>query len=141
MREPSRGVTLVEMMIVVAIVSMIAAVSFPSVAAGLDQIRLRSAADSVVGFLNVALNRVERREQPVEVVVSPQENAVLLFSAEPGYQKKLEMPSGVKISGGDPREFLLMPGAAPPAMDIDIYNTRGAHKLIKIDPITGLPQS
>jgi hypothetical protein len=45
------------------------------------------------------------------------------------------------MAGEEPRRFLLMPGGAPPSLDIDLSNSRGAHKLIHIDPITGVPQS
>jgi prepilin-type N-terminal cleavage/methylation domain-containing protein len=139
-RERS-GVTLIEMLIVVAIVSLVAGVSFPSVASGLDNVRLRSAADSITGFLNGALSRVERKEQAIEIVIVPQERALVLYSSEPGFTRRLELPEGIKIAGEEAREFLLLPGGTPPAMNIDIYNQRGAHKLIHIDPVTGVPQS
>ena len=48
---------------------------------------------------------------------------------------------GIKIAGDEPRRFLLMPGGAPPTLDIDLSNPRGAHKIVRIDPITGVPQS
>ena len=54
-RSLQRGVTLIEMMIVMAIIAVVVAIAFPSAASGLEAIRLRSAADSVVGFLNTAL--------------------------------------------------------------------------------------
>jgi len=43
--------TLLEALIVVALVAMIAGLSFPSVTSGLDTLRLRSASDSIVSFL------------------------------------------------------------------------------------------
>jgi prepilin-type N-terminal cleavage/methylation domain-containing protein len=135
------GVTLIEMLIVVAIVAVVAGVSFPSVASGLDNVRLRSAADSVTGFLNGAMSRVERKEQAIEIVVIPQERALMMYSSEPGFTRRLELPEGIKIAGEEARQFLLLPGGTPPAMGIDIYNQRGAHKIIRIDPVTGVPQS
>ncbi len=135
------GVTLIEMLIVVAIVAVVAGVSFPLVASGLDTVRLRSAADSITGFLNGAMGRVERKEQPIEIVVLPQERALVLYSNEPGFTRRLDLPDGIKITGEEAREFLLLPGGTPPAMNIDIYNQRGTHKLIHIDPVTGVPQS
>ncbi len=54
---------------VVAIIGLIAAISFPAVGAGLESIRLVSAADSIVAFLNSGLNRAERRQHPVEITV------------------------------------------------------------------------
>lgn len=132
-----KGVTLLEMLIVVAIIAMIGAIAYPSVSAGLDNIRLKSATDSVTAFLSGALARVERRRQAIEVVISPKENALILYSSEPGYTRRLEMPDGIKISGDEARQFLLLPGGTPPEMGIDLYNTRGAHRVVKIDPVTG----
>lgn len=137
----TRGVTLIEMLVVVAIVAVVAGLSFPSVASGLDTIRLRSSSDSIIGFLNGAMSRVERKEQAMEVVVSPRERTITLISSEPGFTRRLEMPDGIKIAGDEPREFMLLPGGTPPAMGIDIYNASGAHKIIRIDPVTGVPQS
>ena len=47
---------------VVALVGMVAAIAFPSVTSGLDSVRLSSASDSIVSFLNAGLNRAERRQ-------------------------------------------------------------------------------
>src|SRR5215472_15299868 len=63
------GVTLIEMMVVVAIVALIAAIAYPSAAAGIESARLVSATDSVAAFLNGAVNRVERRQQAVALTI------------------------------------------------------------------------
>jgi len=55
------GVTLIEMMIVVAIVGLMVGITFPAVSAGLDSVRLASATDSLASFLNAA---VESRGAP-----------------------------------------------------------------------------
>lgn len=134
------GVTLIEMLLVVAIVGLMAGLTLPSVASGLDSIRLRSAADSVASFLGAAANRAERRQQVMEVIISPEENNIQLYSTEPGYARKLDMPSGVKLMGDEPRRFVLMPGGTAPRIGIELRNTRGAHKTIRIDPVTGVPE-
>src|ERR1039457_2926395 len=68
-----RGVTLVEMVVVVAIIALIVGISFPAASAGLDNVRMVSAVDSVATFLNAAVNRAERRQQPIELVIFPVE--------------------------------------------------------------------
>jgi prepilin-type N-terminal cleavage/methylation domain-containing protein len=93
MRRPNQaGVTLIEMMAVVTIIGLIAAISFPAVTSGLESIRLASATDSVAAFLNGGLDRAERRQQAVEITVSATENSVTMQSLEPGLIRTLAMP-------------------------------------------------
>ena len=70
---PTKGVTLVEMVVVVAIIALIVGLSFPAASTGLDNVRMAAAVDSVATFLNAAVNRAERHQQPVALVISPRE--------------------------------------------------------------------
>jgi prepilin-type N-terminal cleavage/methylation domain-containing protein len=142
------GVTLVEMLIVVAIVGLIASISFPSVASGLESLRLTSATDSIVGLLNGAMNRAERRQQAIEVTVSVQDNSLSLSSSEAGFTRKLSMPDGVKIvavwpkppeEDDQPRRFLLLPGSTVPRLGVEIANRKGARRMVRVNPMTGVP--
>jgi prepilin-type N-terminal cleavage/methylation domain-containing protein len=146
-------VTLIEMMVVVAIVGVITAISFPSASAGIDSVRLASSTDSVATFLNSAVNRVERRQQPIELEISPLENRLSLYSNEVGFTRELKMPDGIVIEGvlpriaeegsddsGGVRRFILMPGATVPGIGIQLANRRGAHRVVRLDPMTGFPR-
>src|SRR5260370_5477671 len=137
------------MMVVVAISGLSAAISFPAATAGIDSVRLVSATDSVATFLNSAVNRVERRQQPIELIVSLPENRLLLYSNEPGFTRELKMPDGIVIEGVLPtvgedgqgvRRFILMPGATVPGIGVQIANRRGAHRIVRLDPMTGFPR-
>src|SRR5206468_2125502 len=86
-----RGITLVEMVVVLCIIGLIAGVSFPAVSAGLESVRMVSAADSVAAFLNAAVNRAERRQQAIELVIQPKERLLALYSSEPGFKKQLTL--------------------------------------------------
>src|SRR5947199_152060 len=61
------GVTLIEMIVVVSLIAVLVGISFPSMASGIETLRLNSASDSVVAFINGGLNRAERRQVVVEV--------------------------------------------------------------------------
>ena len=143
----SRGVTLVEMLIVVTIIGLIAGVSFPAVTSGIDSLRLASASDSLISFLNGAMNRAERRQDVVEIAISIQDNAVSLTTT--GLSRKLEMPSGVTIKAVWPklasnpeaaRRFLLLPGGVVPRLGIEIGNRKGVRRIIRVNPMTGVPE-
>ena len=144
-----RGITLLEMLVVMCIVGLIIGVTTPSISAGLDSVRLATASSSVAGFLNAAVTRVERRQQPIEVVILPKENRIVIYSNEPGFTRDLTMPDGVMIErvfpaelfgdeGGE-RRVLLLPGATAPAMGVQLANRHGSRRIVRLDPMTGFP--
>jgi prepilin-type N-terminal cleavage/methylation domain-containing protein len=148
-RDARRGVTLIEMLVVVAIIGLIVSVSVPSVASGIDSVRLASATNSVAAFMNAAVNRVERRQQVLELVISPKDNLLALYSNQPGPARELRMPDGIAIQavlpraddgGDDVRRFILMPGAVVPGAGIQLGNRHGARRIVRLDPMTGYPR-
>jgi prepilin-type N-terminal cleavage/methylation domain-containing protein len=144
-----RGVTLVEMLVVCSIIGLIVAVSFPSFSAGLDSVRMSSATGMVSSFLNSALNRAERRQQAVEIIISPKDNLLVMYTNEPGFERRLQMPGGISIQavlpalGEDapdtPRQLMLMPGATAPGIGILLANQHGSRRIVRLDPMTGFP--
>jgi type II secretory pathway pseudopilin PulG len=137
------------MLVVMCIVGLIIGVTTPSISAGLDSVRLATATSSVAGFLNAAVTRVERRQQPIEVVILPQENRIVIYSNEPGFTRDLKMPDGVTIESvlpaemsgeaGGERRILLLPGATAPAMGVQLANRHGTRRIVRLDPMTGFP--
>jgi len=137
-----------EMLVVVAIIGLIAAVTTPAVSAGIDSVRMNSATGSVATFLNAALNHAERRQTAVEVVIAPKENRLAAYSAEPGFRRELKLPQGISIEAlvpplddpADPvRRLILMPGDTAPGIGIQLANSHGTHRLVRLDPMTGFP--
>ena len=143
-----RGVTLIEMLVVVGIIALAAAIAFPSINSGVDSLRLRSASDSIVSFLNSGLNRAERLRQIVEITISRNDNAITMRSEDPNFVRQLAMPEGIKIVKLHPelfgeeeneRRFVLYPGGTVPRFGIEIANRRDVHRIVRVDPITGVP--
>lgn len=141
------GVTLIEMMMVVLIISLVAGLSFPSVTTGLDSIRMRSAADSVAAFLTAAANQVERREEPLELVFSRNENLLAARGLRGRYHREFALPDGVLLRGVLPatdadfsgvRTILIFPGASVPQIGVVLENRRGQRRVVQLDPITGM---
>jgi prepilin-type N-terminal cleavage/methylation domain-containing protein len=151
-RQNERGVTLIEALIVVALIAMIAALSYPSITSGLDTLRLRSASDSIVSFLNIALERADRRQQAVEVIISPRENSLLSRTADLGFSRSLEIPAQIHIVSVQPalpisfdpqerRRFLLYPGGSVPGIGVEISTLQGRKRMVSVDPVSGSPRS
>lgn len=136
------------MLVVVAIIGVLAGISYPSVASGIDSVRMRSATDTVSSILNGAVNHAERRQQPVEIIVSVKDNTISLVSNEPGFQRRLKLPDGITIESifpeipeeDGPRRLIVMPGGTVPAIGVQLTNRHGAHRLVRLEPMTGFPR-
>jgi prepilin-type N-terminal cleavage/methylation domain-containing protein len=145
----TRGVTLIEMMVVIIIIALIVSVSTPSVTAGIDAVRLATATSSVASFLNSAVTRTERRQRPVELTISPNDNRIQFISTDAGSGRQLILPDGIVLEAvhaaptDDPesgRRWLLMPGGAVPAIAVQLANSHGGRRIVRLDPMTGFPR-
>jgi len=143
------GVTLLELTVVIAIIGLIVGISYPSVSSGLDAVRLATATDSVASFLNGAVNRAERHQVAVQVIISPQENRLVLYSSEPGFTRELKMPEGIRIEAVLPEaaeepdgeyRLIVLPGATVPGIGVRLANRHGGRRQVKLDPMTGFPR-
>ena len=151
-RSIQRGVTLLEMLIVMTIVALLAGLSYPSVSSGIDSMRLRAASDQVASFLNVAMDRSDRRQQVVEIRVIPSENTLGARSADASFDRRVEIPDSVRIASvepvlensaetNSPRRFLLYPGGTLPRIVIGLVSKEGRRRQVIVDPVTGMPRS
>jgi prepilin-type N-terminal cleavage/methylation domain-containing protein len=151
-REGAAGVTLIEMMVVVALISLMVGISFPAITSGIDSLRLKAATNSVVSFLNTGLSRAERRQQVIEITISKPDNSIEMQSSGPGFSRKLQMPEGVSIvqvlpqlpenseNVDAPRTFFLYPGGTVPPFGVQLINRRNVQRVVRVDPITGVPR-
>jgi type II secretory pathway pseudopilin PulG len=141
---------MLELLIVVALIGLVAGVSYPAVSSGLAALRLRAATDSVVTFLTTAADRADRRQQAVEIVISPADNSLTARSSDLGYQQSLQVPEPVRIVGvlpplvhdatPQPRRFLIYPGSAAPRIGIELAAGDGRRRVVTVDPISGFPR-
>ena len=148
-RRSQRGVTLLEMLLVVALIGLMAGLVFPAMTSGIDSLRLSSATNAVVSFLNGALNRAERRQEVVEIEIAMADGALRLRSTRPDFRRELRLPEGVSIRrvlpeppgeshGG--RRFVVYPGGTAPRIGVELMNAQGRRRLVRVDPVTGVPQ-
>jgi hypothetical protein len=130
------------MLIVVAIIGIISAISFPDLTSGLAGIRLQSSSGELASFLTTSLNRVERHEEAAAIVITPKSNRLDVFTAASGEKpaRSWEAPSGVTVEGEEPHRYLLFPGGAFPRIALVLRNEKGARRSIEIDPVTAVPR-
>ncbi len=144
------GITLIELLIVLTLIALLTGIAFPSAAAGVESLRLRSVSDRVVSFLNTAIDRASRRQQVIEVWISPKENVLISRSPDLEFSRRLDLPEGYSIQAvlpaaevnpDEPRRFLLYPGGAVPRIGIEIANRAGAKRMVSVDPFTELTRA
>ena len=146
-RIRTRGVTLIEMLVVITIASLLVGISFPAVTSGLDSLRLNAAANDIVSFLNTGASRAARGQQVVEVTISKSENKLSMRSSDTTFARTLSMPDGVSITrvlpelpeeNDAPRIFMLYPGGTVPTVGVALMNRRHVERLVEVDPMTGV---
>jgi hypothetical protein len=138
-------------LIVVALIALVTGMSYAPVAAGVETLRLRAASDVVLSFLSAALDRAERKQAVVEVQILPVDNVLLARTSDLTFQKRVDLPEGMKIAritpeipGADPRavrRFLIYPGGAIPQVSVELVNNKGRRRTVSLDPLTGTPRA
>lgn len=147
------GLTLIETMVVVLLISLMVGISYPAITSGIDSLRLKAAANGVVSFLDSGLNRAERRQQMIEISISKADNSLEMRSSEPGFYRKMSLPDGISIVKVLPalpqqsadevngeRDFLMYPGGAVPPLGVELMNRKNVQRIVRVDPITGVPR-
>lgn len=149
----SAGVTLLEMLVVVSLIALMVGITFPSITAGMDSLRLRSAASEVVSMFNSALTRADRLQDAVELNISPQRRSIASRAIRTNVTRQIDLPQGIHIAHVYPEDlrwavddsgalvdrlFIVYPNGAVPRIVIDLANDRGAHRIVMLDPITGV---
>ena len=148
-----RGVTLLELLVVMALIGLMVAISFPTLATGMDSLRLRSAASNVISTFNLALSRADRLQETVDVTVSASGHYVAARTTASGMVTRAELPKEIQIAHVFPEEsattpsdegvvpdrhFFVYPNGAVPRITIDLANEHGTHRYVLLDPITGV---
>lgn len=147
-RRNQSGVTLIELLMVVAIIALLAGLTYPTASAGIDALRLRSAGDEVAAFLHRAVGRADRRQEPVEITFQKADGVITSRGVRADSERELVLPDGISIAavlpeppGFEPpvRSYFLLPGAAFPRIGVVLANRKGNQRVVRLDPITGAP--
>jgi prepilin-type N-terminal cleavage/methylation domain-containing protein len=146
-----RGITLLELMVALALTGLVLAISFPSFMGGLDGVRVQATARRVGAFINAAHARVEREQEPVEILVDLKSNRLSALSARGDWQRDLALEAGVQLTGvlpappadappDDPVRFVILPGVPGPRLQVQLTGRAGHTATVEMDPISGVPE-
>jgi len=130
--------------VAMALAAMVMAISFPSIASGLDGVRLQSSGRRLAAFLNTARQRAERDQAPVEITVDSGRNQVRAMPVTGRWEQSLELADGVRILGepGEEsvRRWMVYPNVPPPRLRVRLGAGRGRSLGVEVDPLSGTPQ-
>lgn len=147
-----RGVTLLEMLVVLTLVGLLAAVVAPSVGAGLETVRLRSSAERLAASLKLARDRAVRSRHYVEVTLNPSSRRVAIQDREGDFERSWDLAETIAVKeeatarreAPPPPEhifaFMFSPDGATPAVALRLENNRGRAVDVEMDPLTAFPK-
>ena len=151
--KQQRGVTLLELIVVVALASVLLAVVFPSVGAGLRTLELRSAAQRLAASARYARDQAVHRQRFYELEIDAEAGTVTVTDFAGESRRSFELPASVRVERilpeenafphvqarvGHPqaRRFLFSPDGSAPAFEIVLGNDR-RQAAVRSNPLTG----
>ncbi len=143
----SAGVTLLELLVVVALASILLAVVLPSVGTGLSGLELSGAARRVAAAARYARDEAVRRRSTLQLEVDSASGTIAVADLERAAtnERRFELPASVRIAQvlpqeqgeiAGPRRFLFTPDGAAPQFQIVLANQR-RQVTVKNDALTG----
>jgi len=107
----SRGYTLMELIVVLAVLAIAAAVVAPAVGRTVDDVKARAEVAGVAAFLRGAREQAVARQQAYEVVLDPGTHALLLRRAGRGDESVVQasrpLPARLRVEAAVPRVVFL----------------------------------
>ncbi len=134
-----RGITLIEMLVVTTLIGLLAAVVSPSVASGLDTLRLRSAGDQLAATFKLAHDRAVRTRHYFEVSVDPESRRVELKDLEGAFARNWELPETIQVKAERRLAFPFGPDGGMPVIRVPLENARKRALAVEMDPFTAFP--
>ena len=135
------GITLIELLIVMAIVGLIMGVAYPNVSSGLDGIRLKTTADRAGAFWSAARQRADRHQQVVQVVVDPEKNELRAASVEGDWSQALPFGESLRVRQPKARAaYMLYPGAPSPKFELLLAASEDGAAGVRVNVLTGVPE-
>ena len=140
-RTTERGITLVELLVVMAIIAFMMAVAYPNVTSGLEGIRLKSEVSDVSVFWAAARQRADRYQEVIQVTADPKKGELRAVSAESDWGQLMTLEDGLAMAEPkEPLSWMLFPGTPSPEFRILVAGELGAQAGVKVNVLTGVPE-
>ncbi|MBI4444086.1 MAG: GspH/FimT family pseudopilin [Acidobacteria bacterium] len=146
--QAAQGITLMEMLVVVALVSILLAVVFPAAGSGLATLALRSAAQEVATAAKYAREQAIYRQRFFMLEMDGEARTVSVVDLESGRTRSFRLPETVRVDQilsvriGETvtsRSWLFFPDGSSDPFQV-VLQTRQRRVQISSDPLTGYPE-
>ena len=137
---------MLELMIVVLVIALVLAVSYPSLSRGSSSVRLRATGRDILSTFRYAREKAVAEQTGMRVAVDREKQELILSDDLGDGARKYRMPEKVKIyrmalAGHEVKEGPLLvrflPNGSAENADILLKSDTGAYLRIVTDPITG----
>jgi prepilin-type N-terminal cleavage/methylation domain-containing protein len=136
-----RGITLIELLVAMAIVGLMLAITFPSFTAGLDGIVLRSDIDRAGSFFNEARLQADRLQQPVQLTADPGEHEISAVSVDGSWEESFVLSDRSHIVFPKQKQSLILhPSTPAPQFRLLLESERGSRTGLQTNIFTGVPE-
>ena len=137
-----KGITLLELIIVMAIIAIGAALTTPNIGGWLTSLRLRSATRDVASILRVAqIKAVSTNTQYQVVFDTANDDYIMQYQDTSGVWvpegETQTLPTGVKFNTTFGNTATFLPNATATNGDITLNNSKGTTKRIRLLGLTG----
>lgn len=151
---PSGGYTIIELVIVVTLMALIAAIGIPQFARSLDRAEAKASAGKIAALMRLARNESIARKIPVSVVLEPEKSRAYIVAGRPEEGKQaalidnvLELPRSAKLWAGSAGNAVgeWSPEGGATAMTVFITSTDAKSEddengyRVEVDPLSGRP--
>jgi len=92
-----QGFSLIEVVVVVAIIAISIGLAGPRIGAGLDRLELRQAEQSVKSYLKSAKNQARREDRDQFIVLDNTRHSIGLIGSDMRLQRERKLPSSVSF--------------------------------------------
>lgn len=145
--DRASGVTLVELLVVMTIASVLLALVFPSIRAGMGTLELRSSAQRLAAASKYARDQAIFRQRPFELDIDTDAKTVAVLDSN-GSSRTFDLPADIRVAEILPPpydipsrilRYVFSPDGSTVPFQIALENPRRRIE-ISADPLTGFPK-
>ncbi|MBI4464405.1 MAG: GspH/FimT family protein [Acidobacteria bacterium] len=146
--DSARGITLMELLVVVVLASILLAVVFPSAGAGLATLQLRSSAQRLAAAAKYAREQAIYRQRFFQLELDPETNQISVADLESGATRAFQLPEAVHVEpvlapergeAAGIRRWIFFPDGSSEPFQV-VLETRQRRVQVSADPLTGFPE-